>query len=336
MEILLVGILLLGSAFFAGSELAVTMAHRARLRTFIANGSLVARVALKLREHPERTIALCLVGNNLANVGVAVFGRQALMQRWSFGELTADAVATMVLVPIVLVVGEILPKAVSQINPDRVLVILALPLLGVGLLLSPMLMVAILVAQAVRLLVGLRSRPLAFASREELKSVLAHSVSSGHVAIGERDLIHQIVEFWKLDIQLLIRPLAGIVTLPESSTMQEAKEFMRQHRLSRLPIVNAAGSNVVGVLSATRLLSADPGAPIWRYLQEPVRVTAGVGLEELMMALQKSPSQIAMVEQPGAGVGVVLLDDLLNRLLGQEGGAGEQSGAPGADSAEMP
>jgi putative hemolysin len=336
MELLLVALLLLGSAFFAGSELAVTMSQRARLRTYSANGSWAARAALKLREHPERAIALCLVGNNLANVGVAVFGRQALVQRWSLGEVAADVVTMLVLVPLVLILGEIVPKAVSQINPDRALVFLALPLLAIGVLLSPVLVLAILVAQVVRLMVGLRSRPLAFASRDELKKVLAHSVSSGHVAVGERDLIHRIVEFWKMDLQPLMRPLRDIATLPEGSSMQQVREFMRHNRLSRLPIVKADGSNIVGVLTATRLLSADNTAPIGRYLQEPVRVAAGVQLSELMTALQKSPSQIAVIERPGPGVTVVLLDDLLNSLLGREAETAAAARVDGADQAERP
>jgi CBS domain containing-hemolysin-like protein len=92
---------------------------------------------------------------------------------------------------------------------------------------------------------------------------------------------------------------------------------MRSRRLSRLPIVNAAGDDLVGVLTAPRLLSAGSGVPIQRYLQEPVRVQHDVTLAELMTALQQSPSQIAVVRPAGSPVGVVRLDDLLGRLLEQ-------------------
>jgi putative hemolysin len=318
MELFLVVLLLFGSSFFAGSELAVTMSHRARLRTWTGGASLAGRAALLLARKPERAIALCLVGNNLANVGVAVFGRQLLLQTWSLGEVAADALAMVIFVPLVLVLGEVVPKALTQRNPDLVLLWVALPLLGVAVLLWPLVLVGILVAQAVRLLARLQSRPLAFASRDELKNVLAHSVSGGHVAVGERDLIHRIVEFWKLDLQPLVRPLQEIDALPESSSMLEVKRHMRLHHLSRLAILSNTGEDVVGVLAATRLLSATVDAPIQRYLQAPVRVDVGAPLAQLMAELQRSPSQIAVVHGPESALGVVLLDDLLDRLLEED------------------
>lgn len=318
-EAFLVVGLLLGSAFFAASELAITMSHRARVRTLTEQGSLMARLALMLVRHPQGAIALCLVGNNLANVGVAVFGRHLLLQLWSLSEIAADALTMFLVVPLVLVLGEVVPKALSQRNPERLLVWVSVPLVLVGVLLLPALLLAILVAQSVRLLFRLRSRPLAFASREELKNVLAHSVSGGHVDVGERDLIHQIVEFWKMDWSPLVRPLTLIDALPDDSSMRQVKEHMRTKRLARMPIVNAAGDDVVGVLTAPRLLAAGSEVRIQRYFQAPVRVQHDVNLAELMSLLQMSPSQVAVVHGPAGPPGVVFLDDLLGRLLEQPG-----------------
>lgn len=326
--LVLMGLLLLGSAFFAGSELAVTMASRVRLRTRAARADRRARWAERLLRRRERTIAVCLVGNNLVNVALAVYGRELVLRMAPLSEAWADTLATALVVPLVLLFGEIVPKAVSQSYPNRVLVAAAAPLHATRLLLSPLLLIAIAIAELARRAVRARNRVLEFASREELKQFVVRSEVRGHVDPEERDLIHHIVEFWKLDPSAFVQPLESLVRVTSDARVGDVKETMRARATSRVIVTDPGGDLVVGVVSATGIVAMENDAPVSRPMRRPVRANPELGLERLLADLQRSPSQTAVVVQPDGSTGIIRLDDLLHRLLGEAAAVAQR--APGA------
>jgi CBS domain containing-hemolysin-like protein len=308
--------LLLASSFFAAAEIAVTMASRVRLRTRAERGERGARAAERLMLRPERAIITCLVGNNLVNIALAAYARNAVLGVSSFSEPVADVIATLVCVPLVLVVGEVLPKAFAQTYPNRTLAALAIPLVLVRTLLWPLAQIAFGIAGLVRRVARLEPDALEFLSREELKQFVAHSERHGHVDADERDLIYRIFEFWKIDPQRFVRRLEDLPTLPADAPAARAKELVRSLRLRRLVLTDPSGREVVGVASPTGLLAVADDARAGDAALPPVRASASTGIDRLLAELQRSPSQVAVVR--AAPTGVVLLDDLLRALLGQD------------------
>ena len=308
--------LLLCSALFSATEIAVTMASRVRLRTRAERGTRGAARAERLLAHPERAIATCLVGNTLANIGMAAYGRAALVDSAGFGEVMAEVVATVVLVPLVLVIGETTPKALAQIYPNRTLSALALPLRVVHYLLWPLAQVSFGVVAVVRRVAGLRSELRDVLSREELKRFIAHSEKHGHVDESERDLIARIVEFWRADPGRFAKPVADIPHLPAHTAVGEAKEWMRARRLSRVLVIRTP-VEVTGVVTAATLVDAPNSAVLGTYAQPVVVLEPGRGADRVLAELQRSPSQVGVIhETAGAAPRVLLLDDLLRHLLG--------------------
>ncbi len=329
MEFVLVLLLLASSAFFAFAELAVTMANRVRLRTGAAEGRRLARLAAGLLRRRERTVAICLVGNNLVNVGLAVYAREVIRRFFEMGEGMADLVATLLVVPLVLLGGEILPKAVAQTYPNRALRAVVEPLLAARVVLWPLLLVAVGIAQLARRLVGVRGHALEFASREELKQYVARSESRGHVDAEERELIESIVEFWKLDPSTFVRSLTSVPRVGRGASTGEAKEIMRRAGATRMPVTDAADRDVVGEVSSSRLVGADNRTPVTLWMSPPVRAQAGTSLDRLLADLQRSPAQVAVLDGADGAAGIIRLDDLLHRLLGLAG-----STAPTVQSGE--
>jgi len=315
-HLITIAVLLAGSAFFSATEIAVTMASRVRLRTQSEAGSRRARFAERLLRHPDRAIVTCLVGNNLVNVAAALVGRLVVMAMITSGEATADAVATAIMLPLLLVFGEVVPKALSQTYPNRVLSLLA-PAFSVGrILLWPLAVVCFAIVDLVRRLLGARTGMRDLVTREEFKQLMAQSEKRGHVDEDERALIDRIGEFGSLDPHRIARPLQQVPHLPETATAAIAKELMRTERLGRLAVTNAAGNAVVGVVSASGLLDVPNAALLAAHLLPPVHVRAAAGPDRLLAELQRSPSQIAVVSREDGSAGIVTLDDLLAHLLG--------------------
>jgi CBS domain containing-hemolysin-like protein len=295
------------------------MASRVRLRTRAQQGRRGAGRAERLLAHPERAIVTCLVGVNLVNIALATTARAAVLALHPFAAAAADAIATLVTVPLVLVLGEALPKALAQTYPNRTLAWFALPLHLVRWVLWPITQFSFGVAAAVRRLAGLHADPLEFVSREELKQFVAHSEKRGHVDADERELIYRIFEFWKLDPARLVRPLEAVPHVAADAPAGRAKQILREGRAARLVVTDAAGREVLGVTSATALLEAPNDAPVGRYLRAPVRLPLGRGIDRLLTELQRSPSHVAVVQGGAGGTpGIILLDDVLQRLLGRD------------------
>ena len=309
-----------GAMFFNAAEIAITMASRVRLRTRAEQGSAGARRAERLLARPERGIVTCLVGNTLVSAALAAYGRGALLRLYPAAEATADLLSTAILVPLVLVFCETLPKALAQTYPNHTLAALAVPFTMVRFLLWPLAQVAIRFADAVRRLAGMKSDPLDFLSREELKQFVARSEKRGHVDAEERDLIYRIFEFWRLEPKRFRRRLQDVPRLPADATVGQAQELMREQRLVRLVVTDAADREVVGIATAPALLTAPPGAVVGEFLQPPVRAELTLSVDRLFAALQRSPSQTAVLRDGGES-GIVLLDDLLQELLGRDDGA---------------
>jgi CBS domain containing-hemolysin-like protein len=312
--------LLVASMFFSAAEIAATMASRVRLRTRAEQGQRGARRAEHLLEHPERPIVTCLVGNTLVNVAMATLARSMVMAIHPMEEAWADLVATAFTVPLVLVLGEALPKALAQTYPNRTLAALAVPLAVVHWVLWPLAQVAFGVARLARRLGGMRSQVFDFLSREELKQFVSHSEKQGHVDADERDLIYQIFEFWKLDPARLVQRLEAVPRTGAATPAGAVKERMRSERLHRLVVTDPAGREVLGVVTARSLLDVPNNAAVQDFVLPPVRASLAQGIDRLLTELQRSPSQTAVVKS-GNDTGIIALDELLQQLLGRAASA---------------
>jgi CBS domain containing-hemolysin-like protein len=314
LALLLLG-LLLASAFFSGTEIAATMSSRVRLRTRAERGSRLAGVALRQIDRRANTIALCLVGSNLVSVALGVYGREAMASWLALGPVAADTVTPLVMVPLVLVFGEIVPKAVAQMYPNRTLIAMTPGLLVTRVLLAPLFWLCVLFSELTRRLARIRADVLPFASREELKQFVARSEVRGFVEPQERELIHHIVEFWKLDPRMFVRGLHEVPHLEAGMRVRDAARQMCAGRVARLVVVRDGG--VIGVVRAAKLLVADPGDRIENHLEPPVQLQGLDGLDRILAAMQESPAQTGVLPVPGAGAGVVLMDDLVDALVGR-------------------
>ncbi len=190
------------------------------------------------------------------------------------------------------------------------------------MLLSPLLLVAVGIAELARRAVRAHTRILEFATREELKQFVARSEVRGHVDSEERGLIHNIVEFWKLEPRTFVQPLESVTRITSDARIGDAKELIRERGVSRLVVTDPDGTHVDGVLSAPSIVALDNDTPVSHAMRRPVRANLSLGLDRLLADLQRSPSHVAVVSSAAGQTGIIRLDDLLRALLGEASGAG--------------
>ncbi len=180
LALLLIGFCLLSEGFFSGSEIAVVSADRHRLMARAKDGNLGARLALNMLGRPEFLVGTCLVGTNLSTVGGATVATVALAQVFQGHN---ELLVILVLFPLNLVIGELVPKSVYQHHANRLAPIIIFPLRFFSLVFFPVLLFMEFCSKSLLRLTGGEQQP--GVTREEIRGLLQ---ASGEVSL-DQDLI---------------------------------------------------------------------------------------------------------------------------------------------------
>ena len=166
------------SAFFSGAEIAFFSISESKLRTMAEEGKKAANLALRLRANPQRLLSTILIGNNLVNISATTL--TTLIAQRLFG-IEAVAIATGILIFVVLMFGEIVPKSLSQKHAETAVQLMAYPVYWFEQAFSPLLFV---LEPFILKMTGGRSLSLHYATEEELKLMLDAGDKAGVLEIG--------------------------------------------------------------------------------------------------------------------------------------------------------
>lgn len=315
-------LLLAVSAFFSVSETGLTAASEARIHHMAAQGSHRAATALKLLEERDRLISSILLGNNAVNILASALATSLLIG--IFGDVGV-AYATGVMTVLVLIFGEVMPKIYAINKPERVAVTVA-PLIRLCVLgLTPIVRVVSWLSVGALRLLGVRIlREQVTSAAEEIRSTLQLHAEEGTIAKHERDLLGSILDLDEV-------PVADVMVHRRNMEMIDAdlpqEEIVRQVLASthtRIPFWRNEPENVIGVLHAKDLLRALAAASFERQrvvipslLQAPWFVPGATSLREQLNAFRQRRAHFALVvDEYGAIMGLVTLEDILEEIVG--------------------
>jgi len=313
---------ILGSAFFSGSETAVVSSNRMRQRAAREDGRAGAGFAERLYLHPERTLAVMLLGTNVFNVlasVTAVLITDGLLQGGGI-ELPAfavDSIATLWVAPLVLVLGEVLPKGFGYLYADRFTRVASPLLLPLGWILWPILY---LLESFSRWLGRIFSGGSLGADRSMSWEMVRLHVQTGReegaVAHEEEVLIGRIAQLNRLSAQSLMRPLSELTLFPFDGNVGDLLAHQDGNPSPRIFLFRAGDQGLEGVIAGIKLLGQPASRPL-SELARPLRsVPASRPLLDLIDELQFTHSKFASVtDLRGRVMGVVFLRDLLGRLV---------------------
>src|SRR2546422_5963706 len=231
----------------------------------------------------------------------------------------APIVVTILLTPVMLVLGEIIPKAISREWATSLILRLYRPLTWAAVLLVPFVSFANFVVGAILRTFGARQGDLrAFVSREELKALLQLEPGEADVTTIEAQLIDKIFDLGDTTVREVMVPLVEVAMLPDTATPRDAVAFVMERGFSRVPIYRKRETNIVGVVGVKDLLSR--GASV-RTLDElkrpPYYVPETKRIDDLLREMQRNRTHMAVVvDEYGGSTGVVTLEDVLEEIVG--------------------
>ncbi|WP_420860110.1 HlyC/CorC family transporter [Marivivens marinus] len=324
-------VLLILSAFFSGSETALTAASRGKLRSASDKGDAGADRALKVTEDSERLIGSILLGNNVVNILATALATAVLTR--IFGQ-NGVALATLGMTLLVLIFAEVLPKTYAITNAETVAARVARPIQWVILIFAPVVSAVRVFVRLVLRLFGVRADPDShiLAVREEIAGALQLGHSEGVVEKEDRDRILGALDLGDRTVEEVMLHRSGIEMIDADLPAEEIMARCLESPHTRLPLYRDDPENIVGVIHAKDLLRAmhkllkngriDPrGLAEFNVLDvamKPYFVPETTTLDDQMRAFLKRKSHFALVVDEYGGLqGLITLEDILEEIVGE-------------------
>lgn len=311
------------SAFFVAIEFALVAARRYRLEE-AAETSAAARAALKSAKDLSLLLAGSQLGITLCVLALGAISKPAVEEVVAplFGGLNPGiaGVLSFVLSLIVvtflhLVVGEMAPKSWAIAHPERSAIMLALPMRGFMVLTRPLLVALNGMANWCLRRVGVE--PVdelgEGRNRDDLRQLVDHSANTGALDTERRDQILSALDLDSAPLREIVRPRAELAAVPVTASVEEIREAARTSGHLRLVVVD--GTRPVGVVHVRDALSGPPGTTAADLMRPVATLAADVPIHDALRAMRERRNHLALVESEGELLGLVTLQDLLDRLL---------------------
>ena len=324
-------LLLVLSAFFSGSETALTAASRGKLRAQADRGSKGAKAALAVSDDNEKLIGALLLGNNVVNILSASLAT-ALFTRL-FGE-SGVALATLLMTTLVLIFAEVLPKTYAITNPEAAAARVAPAISLIIPVFSPVVMLVRALVRGILYVFGVRTDPNSaiLALREEIAGAIALGHSEGAVEKEDRDRLLGALDLNERTVEEIMRHRREIEMIDAEKSPGDIITQALASPHTRLPVYRGDDENILGVVHAKdllrevdRLVRGGAGTirnladlDILKVAMKPYFVPETTPLDEQMRQFLKRRTHFALVvDEYGALRGLITLEDILEEIVGE-------------------
>jgi Mg2+/Co2+ transporter CorB len=316
-------ILLCLSAFFSGSETALTAASRARMHQLEKEGDKRAKAVNRLLARREDFIGAILLGNNLVNILASVLATSMFTILFGAGGL-ALAAATAVMTITVLIFSEVLPKTYAISRPDGVALIVARPISILVRVAGWVIKVIGLIVKVLLTIFGLRGPATPVSAEDEIRGAIDLHAMEGGVESGDRLRLVGALDLKDLTVEDVMIHRKNIQMLNADMDRRQLvmKALASPH--TRLPLYRGEKEEIIGILHAKDLLRAalPLGGDLTKIdldsvLRKPWFVPETTQVkDQLDQFLAKGQHFALVVDEYGELQGMITLEDILEEIVG--------------------
>jgi putative hemolysin len=338
LEIAIIFVLILTNGVFAMSEIAVVSSRKARLAKRAHDGDAGAKVALDLAEHPGDFLSTVQVGISLIGIGAGAFGgatlTDALAARLAqvpavarYAEPLALTVVVLAITYFSLILGELVPKRLALLGPERVASAVARPMRMLSVIAAPVVRVLSGSSSLVLKALGARASEEPPVTEEEIKLLLAQGTQAGAFEAREQEIVERVFRFADRRLGSLMTPRTRVVWLDVHDSPEEIRRTIADSPFSRFPVGDGQLENCLGFVRTRELLDrvlAGEALDLQACLRQPLLLPENARALDVLERFKASGTHLAMVIDEYGGIhGLVTLNDVLEAIVGDMPTVGE-------------
>lgn len=309
-------ILIFLSGFFSSAETALTTVNRVHIKALEEEGNKSAARVSKILDHYSKMLSAILIGNNIVNLSASALATTLAMKI-----SLPVGIATGILTLVILLIGEILPKTWAMLSSEKLSLAYSGIIYILMQLLTPIIfLVDLLAGMFLRLLRIDPNRRESTMTETELKTYVDVSHEDGVIETEEREMIYNVFDFSDEEAKDIMIPRINMVTVNVEDTYQQVLDVFREHMYTRLPVYEDDKDNIIGLINIKDFILTEnkDKFKVRDILREAHYTFEFKNLADLLCELrQKAISITFVVNEYGATVGMITLEDLLEEIVGE-------------------
>nr|WP_307991938.1 hemolysin family protein [uncultured Niameybacter sp.] len=317
-QLVVLVILLIGSAFFSASETALMSISKIDARHMVDQNIKNAKIVSKLVEDPNKLLGAILVGNNIVNIGASSL---ATVIATNIVGSAGAGIATGVMTLLVLIFGEITPKSLSTQKAHEVACFVARPISILVVIFNPLVKVLMFISNLIiRIFGGKIDTSKPFITTDELKTIVTVSHEEGVIEEEEKEMIYNVFGFGDSFTKDVMIPRTDMIAVDANATYEEIIDLYKQEQFSRMPVYQESHDNIIGVIYVKDLLlkQFNPEDFVMAdFLRDVYFVHEFKRIDELFKEMRSKKIGMAIVvDEYGGTSGIVTLEDLIEEIVG--------------------
>ena len=309
--------------FFSSSETALSCCNRFKIQLKADEGSVPAKLVIKISEKFDRALTTVLIGTNIAaliasTLSVELFTYylgQVIEQEW-IAIISASIISLSI-----YVLGDALPKTIARAIPDTISLTNAIPVYGILWFLTYIIPVTLFFELIVKLIEKIfKIKKEADFTEEDFEGVVDKVTDEGVIEEEQSEIIQSALEFVDTNVKEVFTPKERMFALNiQDLDHEKLKKYLLTTKYSRIPVYDTSFNNIIGILHVKKYfkaISANPNVSIRKILQKPYFVYSSIMIDDLFNGFKKNHTHIAIVRNSNKSVvGMVTMEDVLEELV---------------------
>ncbi len=329
--VVVVFVLLVLSAFFSSSEIAMFALPDHRIETIVEQDKRGSKTLQRLKADPHRLLVTILVGNNLVNVAMSSIVT-GLLGFFLSSQSQAVFLATFGVTALVLLFGESAPKSYAVDNSESWALRTARPLKAAEIVLWPLITLFDYLTRLVNRITGGRAAiEEEYVTRQEIRDIIATGEREGVLGADEREMLQRTLRFNRTIAKEVMTPRLDMTAVSKEDSMDEAIETCIQSGHDRLPVCDGSLDNVIGIVEITDMVrdrhySSDHEMKLADLIEPTLHVPESKNVDDLLTEMRdKRINMVIVIDEFGTTEGLVTMEDLVEEIVGEilEGGEEE-------------
>lgn len=308
-------ILVFLSAFFSSAETSLTTVNRVRLKALADEGNRHAQTALDILDKYGKMLSAILIGNNIVNLTAS-----SLMTIVAMKIGLSVGIATGILTVAILIFGEIVPKNMAMIYSEKLALFYAVLIAGLMKIMTPVIFVVDKLSGGIMKLLHIDTSKKTAMTEVELRTYVEVSHEDGVIESEEREMIYNVFDFSDALAKDIMIPRIDMVTVSEDAGYEEVMALFKECMYTRIPVFREDKDNIIGMINIKDFILVEKRehfsiSSIMRqaYYTYEFKKTA-----DLLIEMREKRANVSFVlNEYGATVGMITLEDLLEEIVGE-------------------